>query len=164
MTTIRTLDADEGMLLKKLRLDALKESPDSFSPTWEDAVEHADDYWNELAAGIAGGENTEVFIAEDEGEAVGLVAGEVDADGVGHILNMWASPMVRGKGVGRQLMNAAMTYLARKGCARIELSVPETNQVAINMYKNLGFMFTGYEEPLRDGSKLMNLTMARVAP
>ena len=164
MTRIRTLDADEGMLLKKLRLNALQESPDSFSPTWEDAVEHADEYWDELAARIAKGEDTEVFIAEDEGEAVGLVAGEVDDEGVGHILNMWASPTVRGKGVGRQLMSAAMSYLARKGCARIELSVPETNQVAINMYKNLGFNFTGYEEPLREGSKLMNLNMARVAP
>ena len=164
MTRIRTLDADEGMLLKDLRLNALKESPDSFSRTWEDAVEQTDDYWIELANGIAKGKDTEVFIAEDEGEAVGLVSCEVDAESVGHIENMWASPMARGKGVGRQLMNAAMSYLAHKGCARIELSVPETNQVAINMYKNLGFIFTGYEEPLREGSKLMNLNMARVAP
>ena len=164
MTRIRTLDADEGMLLKNLRLSALKESPDSFSPTWEDAVEHPDDYWNELAARIAQGQGTEVFIAEDEGEAIGLVSCVVDADGVGHIENMWAGPMARGKGVGRQLMNAAMSYLAHKGCARIELSVPETNQVAINMYKNLGFIFTGREEPLREGSRLMNLNMARVEP
>lgn len=105
----------------------------------------------------------EIFVAEDEGEAVGLVSGEVDANGVGHIGAMWASPMVRGKGVGRQLMNTVMSYLTAEGCTRIELSVTETNQVAINMYRNLGFNFTGQEEPLREGSNLMNLTMARVA-
>ena len=162
--TTRALRADEGMLLKRLRLDALKESPDSFSPTWEEVSAHDDDYWVAAAQRIAGSPDIEIFIAEDEGEPVGLVSGEVDSEGVGHIGAMWASPMVRGKGVGRQLMNTVMTFLVQRGCTRVELSVTETNRVAINLYRNLGFHFTGLEVPLREGSNLMNLTMARVAP
>lgn len=164
MTTTRPLRADEGLLLKQLRLGALKESPDSFSLTWEEASVNDDEYWIAAAKRIADSPDIEIFIAEDEGEAVGLVSGEVDREGAGHIGAMWASPVVRGKGVGRQLMATVMAYLAQQGCGRIELSVTETNQVAINMYKNLGFHFTGIEEPLREGSSLMNLTMARVAP
>lgn len=164
MTTVRSLKADEGMLLKRLRLGALEESPDSFSPTFEEVSGHDDDYWHAAAKRIGESTDIEIFVAEDAGEAVGMVSGEVDSTGVGHIGAMWASPLVRGKGVGRQLMNTVMGYLSSKGCARIELSVTETNQVAINMYRNLGFHFTGQEEPLREGSRLMNLTMARVAP
>lgn len=161
MTNIRALKSEEGMLLKRLRLTALKESPDSFSPTWEEASVHGDDYWHDAAQRIAANPEFEIFIAEHNGEGVGLVSGQVDKEGVGHIGAMWASPVVRGQGVGKLLMNAVTEFLRGKGCTRIELSVTETNQVAINLYKNMGFVFTGQEEPLRDGSPLMNLTMAR---
>ncbi|HJL60721.1 MAG TPA: hypothetical protein QF517_02100 [Pseudomonadales bacterium] len=44
MISIRTLQANEGLLLKKLRLSALQESPDAFSPTYDETSIHDDDY------------------------------------------------------------------------------------------------------------------------
>ncbi|HKI74392.1 MAG TPA: GNAT family N-acetyltransferase [Pseudomonadales bacterium] len=149
------------MLLKRLRLAALKDSPNSFTPTFEEISLHGDDFWHDTARQIAENPQLEVFVADDAGEGVGLVSGEVDDEGVGHIVAMWASPVVRGKGVGRLLMNAVTEFLRDNDCDRIELSVTETNQVAINLYKSMGFVFTGQEVPLREGSDLMNLTMAR---
>jgi len=75
---------------------------------------------------------------------------------------MWASPEVRGKGVGRALLHHVLIYLQDQGCHKIKLTVTETNTTAISLYEGQGFKMTGAFEPLRDGSKLKNLEMARV--
>jgi len=163
MTHIRPLAAHEGLLLKNLRLGALKDSPDSFSPLYEEYNDRDDSYWFNSAEQAAATEGFELFIAEtDEGETpCGLVSGHADKNGVGHIGAMWASPVVRGKGVGKALLDQVLKYLQDQGCETIKLTVTETNQVAINLYAGLGFTITGNDEPLREGSQLKNLEMVR---
>jgi ribosomal protein S18 acetylase RimI-like enzyme len=163
MTQIRPLAAHEGLLLKSLRLGALKDSPDSFSPLYEDYSDRDDTYWLNAAEQAAATEGFELFVAETgEGETpCGLVSGHADNNGIGHIGAMWTSPDVRGKGVGKALMHQVLEYLQDQGCQTIKLTVTETNQVAINLYKGLGFILTGNHEPLRDGSELKNLEMVR---
>ena len=75
---------------------------------------------------------------------------------------MWADPDARGRGVGRQLLNHVMDYLERSDCMTIKLTVTETNQGAINLYQSAGFVFTGNDEPLREGSILQNREMQLV--
>jgi ribosomal protein S18 acetylase RimI-like enzyme len=159
MINVRPLAADEGLLLKELRLGALRESPDAFSPTYEDTRNHDDDYWHDAARAIAGSDNVEIFIAECDGAPVGLVSGKVDDKAVGHIGAMWASPDVRGKGVGKRLLLGVVEYLKQQGCQTIELTVTESNEAAISLYRSIDFQFTGNAEPLRAGSPLMNLEM-----
>ena len=170
MITVRSLAADEGLLLKRLRLGALQESPDAFSPTFEAANLHDDDYWKQSAIKTVASTQFDIFIAEIDGQAVGLVSGNVsgnvsgkaDETQTGHIGMMWADPNVRGSGVGRQLLNHVMNYLERSGCLTIELTVTETNQGAINLYESVGFVFTGKDVPLREGSILQNREMRLV--
>jgi ribosomal protein S18 acetylase RimI-like enzyme len=161
MINIRSIAADEGLLLRKLRLGALKDSPDSFSPLYENYVDRDDSYWISLAERTAATENFRFFFAERGDTPCGLVSGYADADSVGHIGAMWASPDVRGTGVGKALLNHVLGYLEDQGCQTIKLTVTETNQTAISLYTGLGFAMTGNSEPLREGSSLENLEMAR---
>jgi ribosomal protein S18 acetylase RimI-like enzyme len=87
------------------------------------------------------------------------VSGKVDDKAVGHIGAMWASPDVRGKGVGKRLLLGVVEYLKQQGCQTIELTVTESNEAAISLYRSIDFQFTGNAEPLRAGSPLMNLEM-----
>jgi ribosomal protein S18 acetylase RimI-like enzyme len=164
--TVRSLAADEGLLLKRLRLAALQESPDAFSPTFETANLYDENYWKQSAIKTAASAQFDIFIAEIDGKPVGLVSGLVsgkaDETQTGHIGMMWADPNVRGRGVGRQLLNHVMDYLGKLNCLTIELTVTETNQGAINLYESAAFVFTGNDEPLREGSILQNREMRLV--
>ncbi len=157
--TIRSLCADEGMLLKRLRLGALKDSPDSFSPTFEETRQHDDEYWLRAAERIAESRGFDILIAEGDGPAMGLVSGQVDKEKVGHIGAMWVAPEGRRKGAGRKLLDGVMGFLMANHCNIIKLTVTETNDAAISVYKRAGFEFTGNDEPLRAGSSLKNLEM-----
>ena len=156
---IRSLAAHEGLILKQLRLAALKESPDAFSPTLDAVDRQDDDYWRQSAQRTAEAPRFNIFIAEREGRFVGLVSGNADAKQTGHIGMMWADPDVRGQGIGKKLLGHVMDYLKDLSCRSIELTVTETNQTAINLYENVGFAFTGNDVPLRAGSNLQNRQM-----
>ena len=153
------LKADEWMDLKRLRITALTESPDSFSPTAESARAHDDDYWRRGAQRSADAANFEMFIVRRNGDALGLASAHRADDGVGHIGAMWVDPVLRGQGVGARLFDSVVAHLRTLGCATIELSVTETNAVAIALYQSRGFVLTGKSEPLRSGSPLANLIM-----
>jgi ribosomal protein S18 acetylase RimI-like enzyme len=157
--SIRSLKSHEGLLLKHLRLWALKESPDAFSPTWEETAGHDDEYWLKSAERIATNRLFDILIAEYDGEAVGLVSGQIDDAGIGHIGAMWADPGIRGKGMGRRLLQQVITYLQDNNAHTIELTVTESNLPAIALYQSAGFSFTGNDVPLRETSALMNREM-----
>ena len=160
------LAADEWQDLKRLRIAALTESPDSFSPTAESARAHDDAYWRRGAQRAATAEGFKLFIVRRDGEGLGLASAQRDENGVGHIGAMWVDPVLRGRGVGARLFDTVVTYLRGIHCAMIELSVTETNTAAIALYQSRGFVLTGQSEPLRPGSPLANLFMrsARANP
>jgi ribosomal protein S18 acetylase RimI-like enzyme len=153
------LRADEWQDLKRLRIGALTESPDSFSPTAASALAHDDAYWQRGAQRAADSPDFEMFIVRRGGHGLGLGSAGRDEHGVGHIGAMWVDPSLRGHGVGARLFDACVEFLRRRGCASIELSVTETNAPAIALYQSRGFVLTGTFEPLRDGSPLKNLFM-----
>ena len=153
------LGADEGPLLQRLRIAALTESPDAFSPTAAEARTHDDAYWQRAAQRAAANADFELFTARVDGEGLGLASAQRDADGVGHIGAMWVDPRLRGRGAGAALFDTAVGFLRERGCVDIRLSVTETNAAAIALYQSRGFVLTGEAEPLRSGSPLRNLTM-----
>jgi ribosomal protein S18 acetylase RimI-like enzyme len=153
------LRADEWQDLKRLRITALTESPDSFSPTAASARAHDDAYWRRGAQRAADSPDFEMFIVRRNGEGLGLGSAGRDEHGVGHIGAMWVDPSLRGLGVGARLFDTAVAFLKSRGCASIELSVTETNTPAIALYQSRGFALTGEFEALREGSPLKNLFM-----
>lgn len=153
------LAADEGPLLQRLRIAALTESPDAFSPTAAEARSHDDAYWQRAAQRSAASADFEFFTARVNGEGLGLASAQRDGAGIGHIGAMWVDPRLRGQRAGARLFDAAIAFLRERGCQEIRLSVTETNAAAIALYQSRGFVLTGEAESLRAGSPLRNLTM-----
>lgn len=85
----------------------------------------------------------------------------VDAERLGHIGAMWVDPDARERRLGSALLDRGIEHLTSLGCATIELSVTETNTRAQQLYESRGFVLTGDDEPLRNGSTLRNLFMRR---
>jgi len=153
------LAADEGPLLQRLRIAALTESPDAFSPTAAEARSHDAGYWQRAAERLAASADFVMFTARVGGEGLGLASAQRDAAGVGHIGAMWVDPQLRRKGAGARLFDTAVAFLRNRGCVEIRLSVTETNAPAIALYRSRGFELTGESEPLRAESPLRNLMM-----
>jgi ribosomal protein S18 acetylase RimI-like enzyme len=156
---IVALGADEGPLLQRLRIAALTESPDAFSPTAAEALSHDEVYWQRAAERAASNADFELFTARISGEGLGLASAQRDAAGIGHIGAMWVDPRLRGRRAGARLFDTAVAFLRERGCNDIRLSVTETNAAAIALYQSRGFVLTGEAEPLRPGSSLRNLMM-----
>ncbi|MGH9861981.1 MAG: GNAT family N-acetyltransferase [Candidatus Acidiferrales bacterium] len=86
------------------------------------------------------------------GLAGAVLASQV-ARGVGHITQLCLRREWQGRGVGRQLMQAAMERLAARGHHGVSLTVTADNHPAVKLYRRLGFAvlkgFAAYARDLR---------------
>ncbi len=107
-TVIRRVEPRDGPLVKSLRLRALGTDPTSFASTRGREAAYTDDEWNAWAAGDATGDEMATMIAFRGAEPVGIVAAYRDDAEVRlyHVIAMWAAPESRGRGLGRQLLQA----------------------------------------------------------
>jgi GNAT superfamily N-acetyltransferase len=156
--TIRPLAERDWPIVRDLRLRALADSPDAYGPTLQQDLEKPETYWREWAAGRPG--TFQAFAAFEGDHPVGLVSGMRRADGSGKFGAVWADPSTRGKGIGRALVETICDFLTAAGCTRIELDVTDGNP-AEHLYLALGFTRTGDSHPLREGSDLRGVTMAK---
>lgn len=60
-------------------------------------------------------------------------------EGAGRIYMLGVDPDYQGRGLGRQLLLAGLSYLNRKGLRVVELTVDSENKVACALYKSVGF-------------------------
>jgi GNAT superfamily N-acetyltransferase len=85
-----------------------------------------------------------VFVASDEsGEVVGTIGAAVIAPSEGHIRGMAVRPAWQGRGVAKQLLEAAESALAVKGCSRISLDTTEPLKRAVAFYEKNGYRPSG---------------------
>jgi GNAT superfamily N-acetyltransferase len=62
----------------------------------------------------------------------------VDAAGIGTFHNVVVRADLRGRGLGRAVMHAALDWTRRAGCDMAALQVEAANQPAISLYTSLG--------------------------
>ena len=83
----------------------------------------------------------------------------IERDGNGAILSMAILKSFRGQGVGAKILKNLCKGLHKKGATEISLEVEVTNQVALRLYKNFGFVSTAplpdYYGPGRDGVQMV---------
>ena len=89
------------------------------------------------------------FLAEEDGRAVGYLIGFYEAPHfmwttgrVGHIDSFYVLPELRGRGVGRRLLDAAYSEMRRAGATAVALEVVADNDVARSFYERDGFTTT----------------------
>lgn len=90
----------------------------------------------------------------ENNEIIG-VAGVRNILGDGEITNVMITPEYRGKGYSRVLLESLMDEGCKIGITDFTLEVRAGNEVAINLYKSLGFESSGirpgfYEHPKED--------------
>lgn len=85
----------------------------------------------------------ECVLAEHEGRAVGFAlffstySTWRGRRGI-HLEDLWVTPSARGQGVGRALLARLAAIAVERGCARLEWSVLDWNELAMRFYRGLG--------------------------
>ncbi|MFT8243778.1 GNAT family N-acetyltransferase [Roseomonas sp. BN140053] len=98
----------------------------------------------EVLATLREGDSHPVLVAEEAGQVLGVVA--VHATRMLHrlrpdarITTLVVAEGARGRGLGRQLVDAAALLAERSGCNRLELTTGRDRREAQAFYRALGF-------------------------
>lgn len=81
-----------------------------------------------------------ILFARDGARIVGTVALRRHADGVFELTKMAVTAGVRGRGIGRQLMVAALHRFGQAGGRRLYLESHSSLQPALALYESVGFV------------------------
>jgi ribosomal protein S18 acetylase RimI-like enzyme len=161
---IDRIDEDDWAVFRELRLRSLLDEPDAYGSTYGEESSQTERSWRDWAAGRWRGGAAAVFLGRgaDDMPTGTITVAEYEAEpGTAWIYAMWVAPDARRAGIGRDLIDAAAAWARDRGCARLVLSVTETNAAARSFYEACGFAETGDRSPLRDRSDLAVLRLAR---
>jgi GNAT superfamily N-acetyltransferase len=138
---IRRVRADEGSLLRTIRLRALAESPHAFASTLQEERALSDEEWQTRAAAGAAGADVVVIVAVGEGGApVAMAGGRVrEQPGVISLWGMWVDPAARGARVGARLIDAVGEWARARGAHTFRLGVMDDAPDAASFYERVGF-------------------------
>jgi RimJ/RimL family protein N-acetyltransferase len=110
----------------------------------------------------------DVLVAEEDGELAGYVAlgPSTRLDSNRHVLlihGLAVAVSYRGRGLGRELIDAAAAEATRRGARKLSLRVLSENTAARALYESCGFVVEGVlrEEFLLDGRYVDDVVMAR---
>ena len=88
-----------------------------------------------------------LFVAEDNGELVGFLAGRIRSlpqyfggDQVGFISEVFVQDSHRSHGIGRRLVAKAVSWFNDQNITRLELQVITRNEGARRLYRQLGWV------------------------
>jgi len=126
----RATEADEATL-RELWEEFQREVPDPVGDG-----EPWDDEWKDTLDDIRGGG---VFVAEDGQGAVGVGRIEAPRHGLAHVQLVHVRERARKQGVAKQLLAACVDDAKARGGQFVTLDVVTTNELALNVWRRLGF-------------------------
>ncbi|BDG59220.1 GNAT family N-acetyltransferase [Caldinitratiruptor microaerophilus] len=90
-----------------------------------------------------------VLVADDGVRPVGFIWLVLEIDGAGRrrgeVAALYVDPRLRGRGVGRQLMEEGEEVLRGWGCHSAHLMVTVANEAAVRLYRDLGYEVVRYQ-------------------
>jgi ribosomal protein S18 acetylase RimI-like enzyme len=146
---IRILTANDASEYWKIRLEALERDPEAFGAS---AEEHRTLTVEDVAARLIPSDPVNNFVvgAFDREGLMGT-AGFYRDKGLkerhkGHVWGVYLTREARGKGVGREMMQAVLQRAVRlEGIEQIMLAVGTARDAASKLYRSLGFESYGCE-------------------
>lgn len=146
---------------KSVRLESLRESPESFASTYEREVAFTPEQWKSRLRLSSKIHDAVAIAAVAENQFIGLLSSVIHErhSASAHMYQMWVSPEWRNRGVGTSLVNFVKNWATEKGIETLLLSVTTTNNEAVSLYQSIGFTAVGDTEPLRDGAVLQSQLM-----
>lgn len=139
---VRRLVKGDGPHYRQIRLEALKETPESFGATYDQEVNRTDDEWeNRIIKGCIFG----AFL----GDRIVGMSGFFQQSGPklqhkGVLWGVYVDPDIRNLGSGSALVEAVLTH-ASDVVELISLAVVEENKAAQSLYLKSGFRAYGVE-------------------
>ncbi len=163
---IKEMSESDWCEYRSIRLESLRDSPDSFASTYQREASFTDEQWRKRLRVPPDIHSALALAAIENQSFIGLLSCVLTAPETrcAHLYQMWVSPEYRGMGVGRSLVDRAISWAATRATGYIQLSVTTINADAISLYTALGFSPTGHTEPLREGSDLISQTMQMKMP
>ena len=137
------LTPDDWQVWRRLRLEALADSPDAFVSRlsdWQGDGDTEERWRNRL-----GSPGSRCFVCHRAGVPVGMVSADPDQDGrpVTWLQSMWVALDARGAGVVDVLVRAVVESARERGHDEVLLEVRVGNERAAAAYRRLGFVPTG---------------------
>lgn len=143
---VRPVRPDDGEALWCLRLRALREDPDAFDQTIEDATQKGIGQITALVDAVRAG-GAFVAVAESGPELVGLACLSRSVRSRSRhrarLWGMWVAPEARRSGVGHALVSTALDWAESRGVEMIDLWVVTDHVSAIRLYQEAGFAICG---------------------
>src|SRR5688572_11236445 len=101
MVRVDRLSVEDAPRLRAIRLSSLRDSPDAFGSTLEEAEARPPESWSKQLRDLP------TFVAVKDGEDVGVVrcARDDAAIGTASLISMWVAPHSRRAGVGSALVD-----------------------------------------------------------
>ncbi len=155
--------ADEGALLRDLRLRALAEAPRAFFTTLDADAAEPPERWERLAAASEEGATDVVWVVVRDDRWVAMAGGGLDAGRPGSAIlwGMWVEPTARRCGLGARLVGAVAAWARALGASRLELAVSEDSDAAAALYRALGFAPTGERRRMASDPTRSGIFLAR---
>lgn len=171
--TVRRTSPPDWEVMRELRLAALRTDPDAFGSTLERELAFEQQEWEERCA------NPDSYVAFLYGRPVGLGAfvpttiaapshgDDATSNGpaaqgsaqVRQIVSVWMAPDARGQGVAQAVIETLVESARRQGAARLTLLVTIGNELAVRLYRRIGFRETGRTEALPGRPHLLEAEM-----
>lgn len=151
MLDIKLLTPDLWRTLRKIRLSALRESPDAFLSSYKKESEYDEPRWRtEFARG-----DWYVGIARvgsaDEQVGISGITREDDTPADQCFLEyVWVAPEFRRQGIAFNMISEVLDRLKLSGVRTVFLWVLDGNDAAMRLYELLGFVRCNHRQPLKE--------------
>ena len=146
--TVRRATEADAEAYRDIRLEALQAHPEAFSAAYEVEAARSLDVWQTRLRSHARSDSMLAF-AQLGDRLVGLTGifrgASAKTRHSAMIFSVYVRPEARGRGVGRQLIQACLAWAAEQGITVVKLAVVTTNTAAISLYAACGFQVYGIE-------------------
>jgi GNAT superfamily N-acetyltransferase len=159
--TIRRIRLQDWATLRDLRIRSLRNAPEAFGQTVEEAVGQPQAEWVHLARQASAGDRRTWLMALSDGQPIGVVQGRRRPPSDLMVFSMWVDPGYRRRGVGRGLIEAVIAWACEWGSAKAVLWVFAANEPAIRFYQRLGFSSESGTDDAAAGERYGAVAMSR---
>lgn len=138
---------DDWQRVRAVRLRSLADAPDAFATTLAEDEARPDTEWR---ARLENDAVAHFLVIDSHGACHGLAVGApyTEYQETAGLFGMWVAPEIRGRRVGRALVEAVIGWARTGEFKRVVLDVADANHAAIRLYESCGFLLTGVTRTL----------------